>query len=214
MQPASPGLIDIVITEVDKALITIFGRPETTQRPHPDADIIEQPLSDNSRQLSARLMRINHAGEVSAQALYQGQALTAKLPDVREAMKQAALEENDHLAWCQHRLTELGARTSLLNPIWYAGSFALGAFAGKVGDKWSLGFVAETERQVVEHLDEHLTRIDSLDKKSRTILAQMKIDEAKHGHAARTAGGIDLPPSIQIAMKISSKMMTTSSYWL
>lgn len=214
MQPASPNLIDTFIIEVDKALTTVFGQPETTQRPRPDIKISAVPLSEASHRLSARLMRINHAGEVSAQALYQGQALTAKLPDVRDAMKQAALEENDHLAWCQHRLTELGSRTSLLNPVWYAGSFALGAFAGKIGDKWSLGFVAETERQVVEHLDEHLAQIDPIDEKSRSILAQMKIDEAKHGHTARVAGGVDLPPPIQIAMKISSKVMTTSSYWL
>lgn len=208
------NLIDTMIIEADKALTTVFGTPETTGRPRPDSGVADAPLSETSRKLSARLMRVNHAGEVSAQALYQGQALTAKLPDVREAMEQAALEENDHLAWCEHRLTELDARPSLLNPFWYAGSFMMGALAGKIGDKWSLGFVVETERQVIEHLDEHLAKIDNTDEKSRVILEQMKIDEEKHGHAAKSAGGASLPAPIQLAMKITSKVMTNTSYWL
>lgn len=212
MSLPSPNVVDNIILEIDKALTTLFGHPETTQRIRPDANVTNAPLSDTSRKLSARLMRVNHAGEVSAQALYQGQALTAKLPDVRETMQQAALEENDHLEWCQHRLIELDAKTSLFNPLWYAGSFVLGALAGKAGDKWSLGFVAETEHQVVKHLDEHLAKIDPLDEKSQAILAQMTVDETKHGHAALAAGGTTLPPPVQLTMKIMSKVMTSSSY--
>ncbi|EMR12378.1 2-octaprenyl-3-methyl-6-methoxy-1,4-benzoquinol hydroxylase [Methylophaga lonarensis MPL] len=206
--------IDRIIIEADKALTTIWGVPDTTSRPIPGAELAESELSASERRHSAALMRINDAGEVSAQALYQGQALTARLPDVRQAMEQAALEENDHLVWCQSRIVALGGRRSLLNPFWYAGSFALGALAGKVGDRWSLGFVAETERQVIEHLDEHLASISEHDLKSRAVIAQMKIDEAHHGSLALQAGGAPLPAPVKTLMGLMSKVMTRTSYWL
>ena len=169
-------------------------------------------LSATERQLAIRLMRVNHAGEVAAQALYHGQALTAKSPSVRQAMTQSAIEENDHLVWCQQRVTELGGHTSILNPFWYASSYALGVIAGQIGDKWSLGFVAETEAQVVKHIEEHLENLGQNDNKSRAILEQMKIDEAHHGTVAIEAGGIKLPTPIKLAMSLISKVMTTSSY--
>ncbi len=209
-----PSLLDSLIIETDKAIRTVFGRPETTARPIPSSDIEDKSLTAQEQAYSTRLMRINHAGEVSAQALYQGQALTAKLPDVRQAMEQAAIEENDHLVWCQQRINELDGHTSILNPLWYAGSFAIGAMAGKIGDKWSLGFVAETEKQVVHHLDEHLSSISKQDRKSRAILEQMKIDELHHGTIALQAGGAELPKPVKLVMGIMSKVMTKSSYWI
>lgn len=208
------SLFDKFIIEVDKALTTVAGKPETTARVIPGHDIEEAELSPAERKQSAGLMRVNHAGEVSAQALYQGQALTAKLPQVREAMELAAREENDHLVWCQQRLDDLSSHTSVLNPLWYAGSFTLGAIAGKIGDKWSLGFVAETEKQVVDHIDSHLKVISEHDMKSRAVLEQMKIDEAHHGTNALEAGGALLPQPITHLMAVISKVMTRSSYWV
>ncbi len=206
--------IDLIIIEANKALTTIWGVPESTSRPIPGAELAEHDLSVAERRHSAALMRINDAGEVSAQALYQGQALTAKLPDVRQAMEQAALEENDHLIWCQSRIEALGGRRSLLNPVWYAGSFALGALAGKFGDRWSLGFVAETEKQVIEHLDEHLASMSEQDLKSRAVLEKMKQDEAHHGSQAIAAGGAPLPAPVKTLMGLMSKVMTRTSHWL
>jgi len=200
--------------ETDKALKTVFGQPETTDRPLPGKDLQEQVLTEQEQTVSASLMRVNHAGEVSAQALYQGQALTATLPEVRSAMEQAALEENDHLVWCQQRVDDFGSHTSVLNPLWYAGSFVMGAVAGKIGDKWSLGFVAETEKQVVKHLDEHLEQISEQDAKSRAILEQMKTDELHHGTIALEAGGATLPKPVQAVMGLMSKVMTKTSYWI
>jgi len=159
-------------------------------------------------------MRIDHTGEVCAQALYQGQSLTARLPEVRKKMERAAAEENDHLDWCERRIEELGGRTSLLNPLWYAGSFAIGALAGLAGDKWSLGFVAETEQQVGEHLDEHLEQVPPQDAKSRAILEQMKQDELQHANQALAGGGVPLPAPVKLAMRLSSKVMTRTVYWL
>jgi ubiquinone biosynthesis monooxygenase Coq7 len=208
------SLLDRFIIEMDKALTTVIGQPNTTLRTIPGQPIAEAVLSDAERKKSAALMRVNHAGEVSAQALYQGQALTAKLPAVRQAMENAALEENDHLVWCQHRLESLGSHRSVLNPFWYAGSFAIGALAGKIGDKWSLGFVAETEKQVVAHIDEHLKQISADDLKSRAILEQMKIDELQHGTTALEAGGAELPLPVRGAMQLVSKVMTKTSYWI
>lgn len=205
---------DKLIIGFDKALQTIAGRPAVTDREKPDAQIAESELADADKKISYRLMRVNHSGEVSAQALYQGQALTAKLPQVREAMEQAALEENDHLVWCEDRVKALGGHTSVLNPAWYIGSFAIGAIAGKIGDKWSLGFVAETEKQVVAHIDEHLAQISTQDLKSRAILEQMKIDEQHHGTTALEAGGAELPIPVRGAMQLISKVMTKTSYWL
>ena len=157
-------------------------------------------------------MRVNHAGEVCAQALYQGQALTARRDETRQQMEQAAEEENDHLVWCRHRIHELGGHTSLLNPLWYTGSLALGAFSGLLGDKWSLGFLAETEHQVVSHLEGHLQRLPEGDEKSRAILEQMKVDEGEHRATALNAGGSELPESVKKLMSLASKVMTTTAY--
>lgn len=206
--------LDRLILNFDQALRTVAGRPLVTDRPNPADARAETDLSEAEREESARLMRINHAGEVAAQALYQGQALTARLEEVRGRMELAAREENDHLEWCEQRVRELGGRTSLLNPFWYLGSFAIGATAGAVGDKWSLGFVAETENQVIRHLEEHLRRISPRDDKSRAILEQMKEDEAHHGATAKNAGGADLPAPVRGLMQLMSKVMTTTAYRL
>ncbi len=157
-------------------------------------------------------MRVNHAGEVSAQALYQGQAFTAKLPNVREKMQQAAIEENDHLIWCEERLKELNSHTSLFNPLWYAGSFTIGALAGSAGDKWSLGFVVETENQVVRHLEQHLNSLPTSDAKSKAILEKMKEDELHHATMALESGAAELPKPAKLLMKLTSKIMTKTAY--
>ena len=189
-------------------------------QPGPDTAPAESPrdetpaLNDDERQTSIRLMRVNHAGEVAAQALYQGQALTARLDDVRDEMRQAASEEVDHLAWCEDRLAELGGRPSLLTPFWYAGSFAIGAAAGIAGDRWSLGFVAETEAQVVDHLNAHLESMSDNDRASRTILEHMREDEERHGNAARDAGGSPLPAPVKRVMHLVSRVMTRTAYWI
>jgi ubiquinone biosynthesis monooxygenase Coq7 len=159
-------------------------------------------------------MRINHTGEVCAQALYQGQALTARHEETRKRMARSAQEENDHLLWCERRIQQLGDRKSLLNPVWYLGSFAIGAAAGLAGDRWSLGFVVETEHQVEDHLEEHLVEVPPDDLKTRAILEQMKQDEIHHAVAARSAGGVDLPSPVKLAMKLTSKLMTRSVYWI
>lgn len=206
--------LDHLLINTDQALRTVFGRPRLTERRNPAADLMDAELRPDQRRHVARLMRVNHTGEVCAQALYQGQALTAKLPETRQRLERSAKEENDHLAWCEERLEELGDRKSLLNPIWYAGSFALGALAGLAGDKWSLGFVVETERQVEDHLDDHLTQIPAHDEKSRAILEQMKADEIHHAQVAKSAGGADLPAPIRQAMKLTSRVMTRTAYWV
>jgi len=203
---------DRVIGHIDNALRTIFGKPQITERANPAADIADAKLSEQERQRVAGLMRVNHAGEVSAQGLYTGQALTARLPDVREKMERAALEENDHLAWCEQRLDELGSHKSLLNPVWYFGSLTIGAAAGVAGDKWSLGFVAETEHQVIRHLDEHLAKLPPQDEKSRAVLSQMKEDEAHHATVALQHGGAELPGPVKLMMRTTSKIMTTLAY--
>lgn len=207
---------DQLMLHIDSGVKTVFGTPEGTGR----TVAINEPskpagsLSKDAQTESMRLMRINHTGEVAAQALYQGQALTAKLETVRESMEQAAKEENDHLLWCDQRVRELGGRPSIFNPIFYVGSYLIGATAGLIGDKWSLGFVAETERQVVIHISEHLQRIDDTDYKSRAILEQMRIDEEAHGHHALEAGGVLLPEPVQRAMTAVSKVMTGTTYWV
>jgi len=206
--------IDQLLIGADQALRTVFGRPRITERKNPAADLMEADLRKDQRQHVARLMRINHTGEVCAQALYQGQALTARLPETRQRLERSAREENDHLAWCEERLEELGDRKSLLNPLWYASSFALGALAGLAGDKWSLGFVVETERQVEDHLDAHLDQIPAHDEKSRAILERMKADEIHHAQIAKSAGGADLPAPIRQAMKLTSRVMTRTAYWV
>ena len=205
---------DKLFLAVDTTLRTLFGQPKITERADPAIAHDEAEMTDKIRDHTARLMRINHTGEVCAQALYQGQALTARLPEVREKMERAAAEENDHLDWCEKRVKELGSHTSVLNPLWYAGSFAIGAAAGLAGDKWSLGFVGETERQVEGHLDSHLSQVPESDQKTRAILEQMKEDEIQHGETAMNAGGADLPDPIKRAMKLTSKLMTGTVYYL
>jgi ubiquinone biosynthesis monooxygenase Coq7 len=204
--------LDQLAMNMDQALRTVFGRPQVTERENPTQDCPDVELDEAERQHVAGLMRINHVGEVCAQALYQGQALTAKLDNVRDSMQRAAQEENDHLAWCEQRLDELHSHKSLLNPFWYGASFAMGAAAGLAGDKWSLGFVAETEHQVVRHLDEHLAQLPEQDERSRAILEQMKIDEGHHATVALEAGGAELPTPIKKAMRLTSKLMTTTAY--
>ena len=206
--------LDRLICNADRALSTVFGTPRTTGRPYPAQSVPETALSESEAQHAAGLMRVNHSGEVSAQALYQGQSITARNDEVREKLQQAAMEENDHLLWTETRLKELGERTSLLNPLWYAGSFAIGAFAGALGDKWNLGFLAETEHQVVRHLDEHLGNIPECDRRSRAILEQMKTDEAKHATTALEHGGETLPVPVKKLMQAMSKVMTRSAYWI
>lgn len=206
--------LDQFISQADHALRTVLGKPVVTERTNPAKGIPEARLSDKERQHAAGLMRVNHSGEVSAQALYQGQALTARLETVRASMERAALEENDHLAWTETRLLELNSRKSLLNPLWYAGSFAIGAFAGAIGDKWSLGFVAETEHQVIRHLDQHLSKLPMQDHRSKAILEQMKEDEAHHATVALEGGGAELPWPVKKLMQAMSRVMTTSAYYL
>jgi 3-demethoxyubiquinol 3-hydroxylase len=206
--------LDLFIVQSDHALRTIFGKPITTERENPSKQTPENALSEAERKLSSALMRVNHSGEVSAQALYQGQALTARLDDVRESMQRAALEENDHLAWTEQRLNELSSQKSLLNPVWYCGSLAIGAVAGLLGDKWSLGFVAETEHQVIRHLDEHLQKLPENDARSEAVLKQMKIDEAHHATVALEGGGAKLPWPVKKLMAAMSKVMTTSAYYV
>ncbi|RUR12710.1 2-polyprenyl-3-methyl-6-methoxy-1,4-benzoquinone monooxygenase [Legionella sp. km772] len=209
------SFIDKVINEVDTALRTISPpRHRTTPRHSPAAALAEPMLSADQKKHSAGLMRVNHAGEVCAQALYQGQALTAQLTHIKKQMTEAAIEETDHLAWCEQRLYELGSTPSQLNLIWYCGSILLGALAGLAGDKISLGFVAETEQQVCAHLQEHLQKLPVEDKKTKIILEQMQEDEEHHAHMALEAGGIELPFLVKQLMTLASKLMTKSSYYI
>ena len=208
------SLLDRFIHGLDRALHTSLGPVTPPSRPNPATAQPETQLSAAERELSGRLMRVNHIGEVCAQALYQGQALTANLTTVRDSMKQAAVEENDHLAWTEERIREVGTHTSVLAPFWYAGSFALGALAGIAGDRWSLGFVAETEHQVIRHLDQHLTRLPAQDAKSRAILEHMRVDEIQHATAALAAGGARLPQPVRRLMTLSAKVMTSTTYWI
>ncbi|MCW9013087.1 MAG: 2-polyprenyl-3-methyl-6-methoxy-1,4-benzoquinone monooxygenase [Gammaproteobacteria bacterium] len=212
MRDFSP--LDQFIMQADHALRTVVGKPRITERPNPAQYTAANELSETERKLAAGLMRINHSGEVSAQALYQGQALTARLESVRDSMERAAMEENDHLAWTEQRLNELGSHKSYLNPLWYSGSLAIGAFAGAIGDKWSLGFVAETEHQVIRHLDSHLNKLPAQDLRSKEILQQMKEDEAHHATVAIEGGGAELPWPVKKLMTAMSKLMTTTSYYI
>ena len=204
--------LDQLLACADQALRTISTTPTGTGRPNPAEHCVETELTNKQKRHVAGLMRVNHAGEISAQALYQGQAFTAKLPNVREKMEQAAIEENDHLIWCEKRIKELDSHTSLLNPLWYAGSFTIGALAGSAGDKWSLGFVVETEHQVVKHLDSHLESLPEKEDKSRAILEQMKDDELHHATMALESGAAELPKPIKLLMKLTSKVMTKTAY--
>jgi ubiquinone biosynthesis monooxygenase Coq7 len=203
--------LDHVIVEFDKGLRTLFSQSHSA-RAYPDADIPDVVMSDAEKKHAAALMRVNHSGEVCAQALYQGQALTARDPDVQQKLQQAAHEETEHLAWTAKRVHEMGGHLSLLNPLWYTGSLAIGAVAGLLGDKWNLGFLAETERQVGHHLQSHLDSLPPQDEKSRAIVAQMYTDETAHADMAATLGGADLPQPVQLAMKLNSKIMTMLAY--
>jgi ubiquinone biosynthesis monooxygenase Coq7 len=205
--------LDSLLILLDDALRTLFA-PARSARPVPGASLPEAPLTDEERREVRGLLRVDHAGEICAQALYQGQALTARNPAVQAALRKAAREETEHLAWTEARLAELGGRTSVLNPVWYAGSFTLGALAGLLGDRWNLGFLAETERQVEGHLDGHLQRLPKQDRKSRAILLQMKIDEARHAATALHQGGAELPAPVRLAMRVTSRVMTSTAYWV
>lgn len=210
------SLADTLIGHLDTVVRTCAGTAMMPDRPSParELSVASDDSADSDRTLAARLMRINHAGEVSAQALYHGQALTARSPEIRDAMHHSAREEADHLAWCAERIDELGGSVSALNPVWYAGSFGIGALAGLFGDPVSLGFIAETERQVINHLDRHLERLPEDDHKSRRILEQMRTDEAHHAESARELGGVPLPAPVQRVMGVVSKVMTRTAYWV
>jgi ubiquinone biosynthesis monooxygenase Coq7 len=206
--------MDRCITNTDRALRTVFGEPVGSGRDNPASAAESRELSSTEKAKSIGMMRVNHAGEVCAQALYMGQALTAHHRETRDRMKLASDEENDHLAWCRQRLEELGGHTSLFNPLWYAGSLAIGAASGIIGDKWSLGFLAETEHQVVKHLEGHLQKLPVDDNKSRLILEQMKQDEARHESMAHGAGAAELPEPVRKLMGLASKVMTITAYRL
>jgi ubiquinone biosynthesis monooxygenase Coq7 len=212
MLRSSSDMTDTLIGHFDRALKTLIPGSVTAARENPAATVESGELSEAKRRHSGGLMRINHTGEVCAQALYQGQSLTARLPEVRESMQEAADEEIDHLNWCEVRLQELGSRPSLLNPLWYGISYGLGALAGMAGDHWSLGFVAETERQVCHHLDEHMQKLPEQDRASQAILAQMRVDEAKHAKLAESAGAAKLPPFCSDAMTRMAELMKNVVY--
>lgn len=205
--------LDTLITEFDKGLRTLLAQPRS-QRSHPDIEIAESNLSETEKKHASALMRVNHTGEVCAQALYSGQALTAHSPQTTAALQQAALEETEHLAWCESRIKQLGGRTSLLNPLFYVGSFSMGVIAGVLGDKWNLGFLAETEKQVGAHLASHLDKLPESDLKTRKIIEQMQRDEAQHADTAIKYGAAELPAPAKFVMNKISKLMTTSAYYL
>lgn len=204
-------MIDGLIVEFDKAMRAVFA-PGRSIRPMPGSDLPEAGLDENEKQHVAALMRVNHCGEICAQALYQGQALASQDPAISTALRQAAEEEGEHLAWTERRLGELGGRKSLLNPLWYAGSLAIGILAGKLGDAWNLGFLAETERQVEAHLNDHLRRLPEYDRKSWAVIEQMKIDEAGHAHTAERLGARELPGAVRLAMRLAAGVMTRTAY--
>lgn len=207
----TPTLSDRIIEEMDRALNNIFCK-QISSRPYPASAVTKDSekaaMSDDQKRLAAGLMRVNHAGEMAAQALYQGQSLTARDPKLAEKLKHASIEESDHLNWCRNRLDELGEHPSLLDPLWYAGSFAIGMAAGFAGDRWNLGFLAETEHQVVRHLDSHLDKLPENDARSRAIVSQMKIDEQGHAELAENLGAAELPRPVKQFMKLTSKVMT------
>lgn len=205
--------IDELIIGFDRVLRTLAD-PAQSLRPCPGEDLPHAALSDTERRFAAALMRVDHAGEICAQALYQGQAATARDSAAKAALEKAAQEETEHLAWTARRIEELGGRKSMLNPLWYAGSFAIGAAAGLLGDRWNLGFLAETERQVVQHLEGHLKRLPGEDLKSRAILEQMAEDEGRHATSAIKHGAAELPAPVKLAMQAASKVMTGTAFWI
>lgn len=203
-----------IIEEFDRGLRTLCKSSRNSARDNPANNVAETELTEKEMQLSGRLMRVNHAGEIAAQGLYHGQAFTARAEATLEQMRISAKEEEDHLAWCEQRLNELHASKSLISPFWYAGSYAIGATAGLFGDKWSLGFVAETENQVEQHLQNHLMRVPAHDEKSKSIIKAMQQDERRHGDAAKNLGGAELPKPVQTTMQAISKIMTSAAYWI
>ncbi|WP_290787930.1 2-polyprenyl-3-methyl-6-methoxy-1,4-benzoquinone monooxygenase [Halomonas sp.] len=209
----NPSRSDNLIHQFDTVLRTLVPHAAQASRPSPASpEVHDDPMDEEERRHAAGLMRINHTGEVCAQALYQGQGLTAKLPDVRGQMEASARDEIDHLAWCDERLEELHDRPSLLNPLFYAASFGIGAVAGAVGDRMSLGFLAATEQQVGRHLEEHLVELPSADQRSRAVLRQMAIDEAQHAQLALEAGGARFPAPVKFGMRLMAKVMSGSVY--
>lgn len=207
-------IFDRLIEHVDTSLKTLFDAPDATFRKNPAEETKESYLNKEEKRHAAGLMRINHSGEIAAQALYHGQALTAKNPEIKVHLQQSAKEEGDHLYWCEQRLTELDSHISYFKPIWYSGSYLIGALAGLAGDKISLGFVEETEYQVMQHLDKHMQKLPSTDEKSRKILQQMHDDEKHHAAAAKQRGAQELPAPIKKAMSLIAKVMTTTAYWV
>ncbi|OGT57409.1 MAG: 2-octaprenyl-3-methyl-6-methoxy-1,4-benzoquinol hydroxylase [Gammaproteobacteria bacterium RIFCSPHIGHO2_12_FULL_43_28] len=208
------SLFDKLCLGLDQAVRALSDTPKTSGRPYPADKVAEERLSEEARKHAAGLMRINHAGEICAQALYHGQGIVSRTDAIQRKMQAAAIEEGDHLAWCKQRLDELGSHPTYLSPFWYAGSFCIGMTAGLIGDKWSLGFVAETERQVIKHLEGHLKMLPSEDKRSYKILAQMEADEAKHRDEAIAQGANELPRFIKKGMTLVSTVMVKTAYWL
>ena len=206
-------MIDQLILEFDKALRTVFA-PARTVRPVPGDELPDAVFEDDERRHAAALMRVNHVGEICAQALYQGQALMSRDPAIRESLQQASDEETEHLAWTERRIAELGGRKSLLNPLWYGGALAVGMAAGRFGDRWNLGFLAETERQVEAHLKSHLESLPAQDRKSRAIVEQMKADEVEHAETALRLGAQELPAPVKGVMKLAARVMTRTTYWV
>jgi 3-demethoxyubiquinol 3-hydroxylase len=208
-----PDWLDPLLTTLDRALRSVAA-PARAARPIPAPPPPSSPLDEPDQREAAALMRVNHAGEVAAQALYHGQAALAVRPETRQMLLQAARDEADHLAWCEQRLKELHSRPSVLGPLWYAGSFAIGAATAALGDRISMGFVSETERQVEGHINSHLERLPGGDQRSRAILEAMRADEAGHGAAARAAGAAEFPLPVRAAMRATARVMTFTSYWL
>jgi len=212
MMPTSPfrhySLADSLISHVDQALGNVFCK-QVSHRPYPAETLAVDTLETEQKQHSAGLMRVNHAGEIAAQALYHGQSITARDASIRDELRQASQEESDHLNWCRERLDELGEQPSKLDPLWYAGSFVMGITAGIAGDRWNLGFLAETEHQVVSHLDKHLQQLPEEDQRSRAIVSQMRMDELSHASLAESLGAAELPQPIRTLMGLTSKIMTS-----
>ncbi|MBI2319330.1 MAG: 2-polyprenyl-3-methyl-6-methoxy-1,4-benzoquinone monooxygenase [Betaproteobacteria bacterium] len=205
---------DALIIEIDKGIRTVFGGVAHAARADPAAKIPEGDLGEGDRRHAAALMRVNHCGEVCAQALYQGQALASKNPRIKSVLSQAAREEADHLAWSAKRIAELGGHTSVLNPLWYLGSLAIGYAAGRIGDRWNLGFLAETERQVGKHLQGHLARLSPRDARTRALIETMEREELGHARTAQSLGASELAEPVKGAMRCASRVMTTTSYWI
>ena len=205
--------LDRCILEFDRAVRILYGEP-LARRPSPADAVVEEDLRDEVRRHAAALMRVNHCGEVCAQALYQGQALASSNDDIKDALSKAAREEADHLAWSAQRVRELGGRLSLLNPLWYAGSLAFGYAAGRLGERWNLGFLAETERQVEQHLQGHIDRLGGRDAKTRAVIENMQREEAGHRRTAEALGARELPEPARLGMRFAARLMTTFSYWI